>query len=95
MSEKKKTRVEALENLVNLIVRDMNQFQQHVNHLGRILQATVNVLGQGAVSVEVARLDREAAGGPPEAPPVSEEQKAATEEATGGDQAEDRPAEST
>ena len=77
MTQKKATRVERLEQLLDLVVRDMNSFQQHVNFLGQTLQATINVLGQGAVSEELKRM---ASPEPTQAPP-SEEEKAAAFEA--------------
>ena len=73
---KRSTRVEELENLVSLIVRDLNAFQQHVNFLGKVIQATVNVLGQGAVNAEMERL----ASAEQAPPPVPVAEQAAAEE---------------
>jgi len=82
------SRLNYVEGFVRLAVQDLNNITNQLNFLGNVLQAAVNVLGQGAVNAEMERL---AKGGAQPMPP-SEEQKAVVEEGTGGNETQDRPA---
>ena len=82
----KLSRVEAIEEmsehhdkLLKLVVRDLSNTVDHMNYLGSILQATVNVLGQGAVNEELERMKRvqNSMSAPPPGPSVADEAIAA------------------
>lgn len=64
MTEKKAGRLDKIEGVLNLVLRDLNGLAPHTNYVGSVVQALVNLVGEEKVAAEMARLAKVTMGSP-------------------------------